>query len=252
MSAEELISIITPAYNAARFVGETIQSVQNQTHRNWEMLIVDDCSKDDTRALLEQHAAKDPRIRPIFQERNGGPARARNSALRAARSPLVAYLDSDDLWLPDKLTRQLRFMRSQRHEFTYTGFRRISVDAAKVGRYRKLVARLRYNDLLKDTAITTSTVMIDRAMTGDFEMPVTYYDDFATWLLILKRGHVAHGLDEDLTRYRVVGASVSRNKLKSAKMVWLAYRNIEQLSLPRSAWCFTNYACRAWFKYRGL
>jgi teichuronic acid biosynthesis glycosyltransferase TuaG len=249
---DQLISIITPAYNAARFIDETVNSVIAQTYQNWEMLIVDDCSKDDTREKLQALAARDSRVRPIFQERNGGPARARNAALRAAKSPLVAYLDSDDVWLPQKLERQLDFMRRENSSFSYTGFRRMSLDGQQVGAFKPLTPRLRYSDLLKNTAIMTSTVIIDRAVTGDFEMPVTYYDDFATWLLILKRGHIAHGLGEDLVRYRIVGASVSRNKFKSARMVWRAYRDIERLPLPTAAWCFTHYAWRAFRKYRSL
>jgi teichuronic acid biosynthesis glycosyltransferase TuaG len=248
----DLVSIITPAYNAARFIDETARSVIEQSYPNWEWHVVDDCSKDDTRAHLQRLAAQDPRIRPIFQAQNGGPARARNAALRAAKGPYVAYLDSDDQWLPQKLERQLAFMRERQTGISYTAFRRMTLQGEQVGELRPLTPQLRYADLLKNTAIVTSTVLIDRRVTGDFEMPVTYYDDFATWLLILKRGHVAHGLAEDLLRYRIVGASVSRNKLKSAQMVWRTYRDIEKLSLPYSAWCFTHYAWRAVRKYRRL
>lgn len=251
-SSDALVSVITPAYNAARFIDETAGSVIAQTYPHWEMLIVDDCSKDDTRVHLERLAAREPRIRPIFQTQNGGPARARNAALRAARGPYVAYLDSDDQWLPGKLERQLAFMRERHTGISYTAFRRMTTNGEQVGELRPLTPRLRYQDLLGNTAIVTSTVLIDRRITGDFEMPVTYYDDFATWLLILKRGHVAHGLAEDLLRYRIVGASVSRNKLKSAQMVWRTYRDIERLSLPYSAWCFAHYAWRAFRKYRTL
>jgi teichuronic acid biosynthesis glycosyltransferase TuaG len=249
---DELVSIITPAYNAARFVDETARSVIAQTYPHWEMLIVDDCSKDDTRAHLERLAAQDPRIKPIFQEKNGGPARARNTALRAATGAFLAFLDADDLWLPEKLEKQIAFMRERNSAFSYTGFRRMTTHGEQVGELRPLTPQLRYQDLLKNTAIVTSTVLIDRRVTGDFEMPVTYYDDFATWLLILRRGHVAHGLAEDLLRYRIVGASVSRNKSKSAKMVWRTYRDIEKLSVPYSAWCFSHYAWRAFRKYRSL
>lgn len=250
--SEVFVSIVTPAYNAARFIDETAHSVMAQTHTAWEMLIVDDCSKDDTRARLESLAQRDARIRPIFQAKNGGPARARNAALSAARSRVVAFLDGDDVWLPQKLERQLSFMREKNCAFSYTGFRRMTAAGDQVGEFRPLTPQLRYTDLLKDTAIMTSTVVIDRSVTGDFEMPVTYYDDFATWLLVLKRGHVALGLAEDLVRYRVVGQSVSRNKMRSARMVWRAYRDVEGLSLPKSSWYFANYAWRALRKYRSL
>ena len=249
---ETLVSIITPAYTAARFVEETARSVMAQTHPHWEMLIVDDCSKDDTRAVLERLSATEPRIRPIFQPKNGGPARARNTALEAARSPVVAFLDSDDLWLPEKLERQLAFMRAQQSGFGFTQFRRINHDGTQVGKLRTVPARMTYADLLKNTAIATSTVIIDRAICGDFRMPYAYYDDFTGWLGVLKRGGFAVGMPEDLMRYRVVGQSVSRNKWKSAYMIWRAMRDVEKLNAPYAAWCFAHYAARGWLKYRSL
>jgi teichuronic acid biosynthesis glycosyltransferase TuaG len=195
-----------------------VKSVQAQTHANWEMIVVDDCSKDDTRAVLARLAAADARIRPILQPANGGPAKARNTALEAARSPLVAFLDSDDCWLPGKLEKQLAFLRGCGSGFTFTEFRRMNADGTQVGELRLVPSRITYHQLLKNTAIATSTVLIDRAMTGDFRMPKAYYDDFTAWLAVLKRGGFACGLHEDLMRYRVVGQSVSRNKLRSAYM----------------------------------
>lgn len=252
MTGGELVSIVTPAYNGARFIKQTIDSVLAQTYANWEMVIVDDCSTDGTAELVERIGAADSRIRLIRQPKNGGPARARNAALQAARGRYVAFVDSDDLWLPQKLENQLRFMRERDSVFSFTGFRRIDESGAKVGQLRPIPAELSYPELLKNTAIVTSTVVIDRERVGSFVMPITYYDDFATWLAILKRGHVAHGLDEDLVRYRVVGQSVSRKKGKSALWVWRTYRDIERLSLPYAAWCFVNYAWRGYWKYRSL
>lgn len=249
---QELVSIVTPAYNASRFLEATVRSAIAQTYRQWEMLVVDDCSIDATAQVLARLAAEDPRVRPIAHERNGGPARARNTALRAARGGLVAFLDSDDLWLPQKLERQVSYLREVAGCFCFTGFRRIDESGERVGRFRPLPRRLAYRDLLKNTAIMTSTVLIDRRVTGDFTMPVTYYDDFAAWLGILRRGHIAHGLLEDLVRYRVVGRSISRNKGRSALWVWKTYREVERLSLPTAAWCFANYAWRGYLKYRSL
>lgn len=252
MVDRELVSIITPAYNCARFIQETIDSVLAQTHRNWEMLVVDDGSRDDTVAIVEGIGRDDPRIRVLRQQKNMGPACARNAGLQAANGSLVAFLDSDDLWLPNKLERQIEFMRSRDSAFSFTGFRRMDEKGLSIGALRAVPDRLSYSDLLKNTAIVTSTVVIDRSQTGDFIMPVTYYDDFAAWLSILKKGYVAHGLKDDLLRYRVVGQSISRNKRRSALWVWKTYREVEGLSLPRSIWCFGNYAWRAYRKYRSL
>lgn len=248
----ELISIITPAFNAARFVEETIRAVQAQTHENWEMLIADDCSHDSTAALVEGISSSDARVRLLRQQSNGGPARVRNAALSAARSALVAFVDSDDLWLPQKLERQLQFMRRSGAGLSYTGFRRIDEQGRQLGLLRPIPESLNYDQYLKNTAIVTSTVMVDRGITGDFRMPITRCDDFAAWLSIMRRGHVAMGLAEDLLRYRVVGNSISRNKARWAAGVWQTYRDIEKLALPYAAWCFCNYAWRGFRKYRVL
>lgn len=250
MPTSTLVSIITPAYRAARFVAETIRSVQAQTYPEWEMLVVDDCSPDDTCAVVESAAAGDPRVRLIRQEKNGGPAAARNVALGEARGRWLAFLDSDDLWLPEKLERQLHFHRRHGAKLTFTEFRRISEDGGRTGRRITVPERLDYRGLLGNTAIATSTVMVDRTRTGDFRMKKTYYDDFACWLQLLRSGGHALGLKEDLMRYRVAGGSVSRNKRRSAKEVWGAYRHVEGLDPLRSTWYFANYAMRGWIKYR--
>ncbi len=134
--------------------------------------------------------------------------------------------------------------------FSYTSFRRISQDGVRTGRLIRIPARLDYASLLKNTAIATSTVMLDRSVTGVFRMTKTYYDDLVLWLGLLKKGVVAHGLPLDLMRYRVVDRSVSRNKVNSARQVWKTYREIEQLGTLSAAWCFANYAARGWLKYR--
>jgi teichuronic acid biosynthesis glycosyltransferase TuaG len=247
---QELVSIVTPAWRAARFVGATIESVLAQDYPHWEMNIVDDCSPDETSAVVESFAARDSRVKLIRQPQNGGAAMARNAALEAARGRFIAFLDSDDLWHPGKLTRQLQFMRARNAAFSFTGFRRISQDGEVLGRLIHVPTNLKYRSLLKNTAIATSTVIVDRQVTGPIRMTRTYYDDFVLWLEITKRGVVAHGLDEDLMRYRVVSESISRNKTNSARQVWLTYRNIEKLGRVQSAWCFANYAARAWMKYR--
>lgn len=245
----ERISIITPAYNASQYIGETIRSVQAQDHQNWEMLIVDDGSPDNTAEVVASFAETDLRVK-LIQQRNSGPALARQRALEAAHGRYIAFLDADDYWLPGKLSRQFAFMREHQAAVSFTRFRRISADGRKQGHLVAIPERLSYWQLLSNTAIATSTAMVDRGLTGPFAMKKTYYDDFALWLDLLKRGFVAHGLQEDLMRYRVVGKSVSRNKGKSAKMVWRTYREVEGLGTVHAGWCFANYAVRAFLKYR--
>lgn len=247
---EASISIVTPAYNAERFIAETIKSVQAQTCRDWEMLVADDCSEDRTRDVVRELAAEDERVKLITLERNSGPAMARQAAVNVARGRFVAFLDSDDLWLQEKLERQLDFMQSLGAALSFTAFRRMSADGSRLGRLMHVPPHLTYHQLLGNTAIATSTAMIDRGRTGPFRMVKTYYDDFALWLEITRRGFAAFGLDEDLMRYRVLGGSVSRNKGRSALMVWRTYREVERLDLARASWSFACYAVNAMRKYR--
>ena len=250
--SQDLVSIITPAYRCAAVVGETIRSVLAQTHGDWEMLIAEDCSPDDTREVVRGWAERDPRIRLIALEKNGGPAAARNAALEQAKGRWLAFLDSDDVWLPEKLAKTIAFAKARNAAFAFTGFRRMSSDGAIVGRYIEAPARLSYRQLLGNTAIATSTVLLDATRVGTIRMKKTYYDDFDCWLQVLKKGLDAYGLDEDLMRYRVLEKSVSRNKRRSAGKVWHAYRHVEKLSLPASAWYFTQYAVRGLIKYRNF
>lgn len=252
MVNDGLVSIITPAYNAAKFIEEAIRSVQSQSYQNWEMIIVDDCSEDDTCSIVECMTKTDSRIRLIKHKTNGGAATARDTALKAANGRYIAFLDSDDLWLPDKLEHQLRFMEEVGAPLSYTRFRRISENADTCGNLIAIPLRLTYKQLLGNTAIATSTAVIDREKTGPFEITRTYYDDFELWLTILKRGLVAYGLDEDLMRYRVVNKSLSRNKLKSLRKVWQTYRQLEGLGRVPAAWYLVNYAWNALMKYRKL
>ena len=249
---ERLVSVIVPAYSAAAYIERTIESVRAQSYPHWEMLVADDCSPDATRALVRHWAARDERIRLIELERNGGPAAARNAALQRAQGRWIAFLDSDDLWLPQKLERSLAHARERRAALVFTGYRRISHDGSRTGAYIGVPATLTYRQLLGNTAIATSTVLIDRAVAGDVRMERVYYDDFACWLSILKRGHVAHGLDEDLMRYRVLAQSVSRNKGRSAREVWKTYRAVERLGILPAAWHFSRYAINAMRKYRAF
>jgi teichuronic acid biosynthesis glycosyltransferase TuaG len=248
-----LVSIITPAYRASEYIAATIKSVQAQDETNWEMLIADDRSPDNTCEVIESFGKADPRVRLIRQEQNAGPAVSRNAALAQARGRYIAFLDSDDLWLPGKLSAQLRFMRERDSALTYTEFRRVTQNGAETGRRIRVPASLTYNQLLCNTAIVTSSVLLDRSKTGPIKMKhEAPYDDFALWLQILKAGHVAHGLQEDMVRYRVVAGSVSRSKRTSAMRVWRNYRDIEHLGVIRSAWSFANYAARGWLKYKGF
>jgi teichuronic acid biosynthesis glycosyltransferase TuaG len=240
-----LVSIITPAWNSEAYIGATIASVRSQTMPDWEMLIADDCSSDRTAEVVESLARGDARVRLIRLRSNGGPARARQAALEAAGGGYLAFLDSDDLWLPAKLERQIAFMHAKGAALSYTSFRRISADGRRIGRQRRIPSSLGYSQLLRNTAIATLTAMVDRRRAGKVSFRDAGYDDFCLWLSILRQGHVAYGLNEDLARYRVRGNSVSSRPLRSARWVWNIYRNVERLTFPQAAWCLANFGVRA-------
>ena len=249
---DNLVSIITPAYKAASYVGETIESVLSQDYPDWEMIIVDDCSPDDTLEVLQSWQEKDPRIKVIPADENGGPAAARNIAINCAEGRWIALLDSDDIWMAGKLSKQLAFHQEKGATMSYTRGRRFQGDVSNPGHLIAAPEEIRYAELLGNTAIITSTVLVDRNKTGDFNMKNAYYDDFVCWLDLLRSGGLAVGLQDDLLRYRVLPGSVSRNKLRSAKEVWKTYREIEKLGLFASARHFCYYAIHGILKYKKL
>ncbi|AKE52344.1 glycosyl transferase [Kangiella geojedonensis] len=249
----ELVSIIMPAHFAEKHIWSSVESVMKQSHTNWELFIIDDCSKDNTLSVIRNLASQDERIKVVSLEKNVGPAMARNAGLKKARGRYIAFLDSDDYWLPNKLQRSLEAMKNNSADFIYTSYRRVDSENNKLGRFIHVPKSMTYSKLLGNTAITTSTVVYDSSVIGKVYMQDVYYDDFACWLEILKRGGKAYGLNEDLTRYRLTGIdSVSGNKINSAKKVWWQLRHHEKLGLISAIRAFMSYSIRGYLKHRKL
>lgn len=250
MSAENpLVSIITPAYNASADIEASIKSAIEQTYSNWEMLITDDCSTDNTREIILRYSNIDPRVILLQNKVNSGPAEARNNSLNIAKGRYIAFLDSDDLWLPEKLESQIGYMNQKECGFCFTQYRRF-VDLDETGRLIDVPdKKITYSQLLKGNCIYTSTVLIDKEVSGEFKMTKTFYDDYVLWLELLKKGVHAYGLKKDLMRYRVRKGSVSRNKLNSAKEVWKLFRDEEQLPLIKRIWYFGHWGMHNVAKY---
>lgn len=249
-SHRPVVSVITPAFRAAAYLEKTISSVRAQTFSDWEMIIVDDASRDGTAEILSSQSTIEPRIRWEIAPQNRGPGPTRNRALELARGRYVAFLDADDLWDPPKLQRQLTWMRSRGDAFTFTGYRVVSREGEVRGEISAIPEHMHYADLLKNTVIGCLTVVLDRDQTGPLSFPaLRTSQDTALWLSLLKRGMVAVGIPEVLASYRLVGDSNTRNKLKAAKGVWELYRGHEHLSVPRCAWYFANYAIRGAMKH---
>jgi teichuronic acid biosynthesis glycosyltransferase TuaG len=248
MFNEGLVSIIMPAWKADQFISEAIQSVIGQTYDNWELLIVDDCSPDSTVEVVEKFCETDSRITLLKQYKNQGPASARNLALQKAEGRWIAFLDSDDVWSNKKLEAQLVFHQSTSAVLSFTGYSRFTGEQ-RSGRAINVPSKLNYHQLLRNTCIATSTVLIDRRLSGSFVMKNTYYDDFVCWLDMLRGGSFAVGLNQPLMKYRVLPGSVSRNKIKSAMEVWKILRTFEGLTLSASLMCFISYAFHGILKY---
>jgi len=241
-----LVSIITPSYNSKRFIKETIDSVLNQTYQNWEMIIVDDKSKDDSVEYIKSLIQNESRIKLIALENNVGAAMARNKALEFATGRYIAFLDSDDIWLSNKLDTQLKFMQDNDYAFTFSSYIPFSEDGLIEYRIINVPKELDYSQYCKNTIIGCLTVIIDKKKVGDFRMPnIRSSHDMALWLLILKRGFKAYGLNEVLAKYRLVSTSNTAKKSKAAKEVWDVYRKVEQLSIMKSSWYFVNYVYNA-------
>ena len=242
-----LVSIITPAYNAENYLSETIESVQKQYFRDWELIIVDDCSTDCTNVLANEYAKNDSRIKVIKATQNGGVAKARNIGLENATGEYIAFVDSDDLWKPDKLGKQLEFMQRNSCVLSYTDFQKFNSSDGSLGKVMRCPKRMRANDILKNTAIGCLTVMVDKKQAGEFCMPpLNHTEDNCTWYHILKdTGQSAYNVGEVLALYRDGNASMTKNKGKSAKQQWYTYRGYFKFSTIKSAYYFTCYAINA-------
>ena len=240
------ISIITPSYNSKRFIKECIDSVLAQTYQEWEMLIVDDCSKDGSVAFIQTLIADEPRIKLIPLKQNVGAAEARNEALKIAQGRYIAFLDSDDIWLPNKLEVQLTFMKKHNYPFTFTAYTPISEDAQVEFKTIHVPKSVTYKQYLANTIIGCLTVIIDKEQTGDFRMPnIRSSHDMALWLDILKRGFKAYGLNQNLAKYRLVSNSNTAKKYKAIKEVWDVYRNIEHFGVIKSSYYWIQYLYHA-------
>lgn len=249
MSTEqELVSIIVPVHNAGAYIEKTIETVKAQTYRQWELLLVDDCSTDDSRQKIRSFMQEDSgQIRLIEKKHNEGAAEARNTGIEAARGRYVAFLDADDLWMPDKLSKELAFMKERQAAFVFTAYEFGDRDGTGTGKIVSVPSELTYFKALSRTVIFTTTVLLDTGRTGRdlIRMPDIKSEDTATWWKILRNGFTAYGLNEVLAIYRRPANSLSSNKLEAIRRIWNLYRRQEHLSFIYSLYNLFFWALRA-------
>lgn len=251
MEREEkrLVSIIIPVFNVEKYIIETLECVEKQTYPHWEVIMVEDGSTDNTVACIKDYlqSTQNHKMRLVHQEVNGGAARARNRGLKEAGGRYIAYLDADDLWMPEKLERELAFMEEKQAAFAFTGYEFADEQGRGTGKIVRVPHTLNYKEALKNTTIFTTTVMFDTEKIPKelLEMPIIKSEDTALWWKVLRNGYTAYGLDENLVKYRRVGNSLSSNKLEALRRIWNLYRRAEGMSIPASAWNFCFWAVRA-------
>ena len=243
---QPLVSIIMPCYNMATYIAESIKSVIAQTYTNWEMLIIDNVSNDNTVEIVKQFCAIDERIRLIQNEQQIGIGPSRNKAIRVAKGRFLAFLDADDIWSPEKLSTQVAFMTEKNVGFSFTSYDCIDEKGDKLQRMIRQSGDMRYHDYLHNTVIGCSTVMLNTDIVGPVTMPdFRTSEDTATWLDILRKGYCAYSIDKILVSYRIRRQSASSNKFKAACDLWKVYRKQERLPLFKTIGCFSSYAYHA-------
>ena len=245
-----LVSIVTPAYNSEKLIAETIECVQAQSYSNWEMLIVmDKGTTDRTAEIVQSYSQKDPRIQLTHIKDQKGLALSRNRALQLAKGQYIAFLDSDDLWLPEKLKNQIEFMQKNKAAFSTHHFRRMSAEGHNIGKLLPVPEIIQYEDLLINNMIGCLTVMIDQSQTGRLQMQETKHEDFLLWLDVLKKGFPCYGLNQDLARYRIMPQSRSANKLEMIQYRWKILREFEHIGFLASLRLVFLYGMTSLKKY---
>ena len=245
---KEKVSIIVPMYNAEKFIGKTIESVLSQTYENWEMLIMNDVSTDNSLAVVNEFAKKDDRIMVVNTEKNMGVVKGRNHLIDLANGKYIAFLDADDYWHSQKLEKQIQFMKEKNAGISCTEYTRVKENGEKINEV-VIKSEISYTDMLKNNYLGCLTVMYDVEKVGKrYFKELEKNEDYVLWLEIVKDVKTIYGLKQNLAYYRVLDNSRSSNKVKTAKVRWEIYRKIEKLSLLKSIYYFLHYAIRAVLK----
>lgn len=246
-----IVSIITPLYNSEKYITETILSVQNQTFKNWEYIIVNDCSIDKSLEVVKNLADKDPRLKIISNTTNKGPAISRNKGIREAQGTYLTFIDSDDVWDNQFIEKSIHFLEKKKCHFVFSSYQRCNENLDPILKDFIVPSRVNYKSILKTNPISCLTAFIKISETGKFYMPeINKRQDFGLWLAILKKVPFAYGNKEVLAKYRIRQGSVSRNKFKAMTYQWKIYREVEDFNLLKSVYYTTYWAIQGYIKYK--
>ncbi|SFC56097.1 glycosyltransferase family 2 protein [Flavobacterium phragmitis] len=238
----DLVSILTPTYNTEKFIRATIESVQNQTYENWEMILVDDGSTDQTVSVIEEFAQKDSKIKVFKLEKNSGNGFARNVALDKASGKYIAYLDSDDLWRSDKLEKQIQFLKAKNLHFTFSYYDCIGEEGNDLNRRVENPQPLTYKQLFFCNYVGNLTAIYDAEYFGKIKLESSQKrQDWRIWLTILKQIKTAEAIPEPLAFYRIRKDSISSSKFKLIKHNFGVYREFHGYNLVFSIFLMMRF-----------
>lgn len=247
----KLVSIITPTFNSANYIAETIQSVQNQTYLHWELIIVDDGSTDHTISIIQEIQKVEPRIQLIRQEKNVGPAITRNKGIELAKGNYLTFLDADDLWFSNFIENSINTIEKTKIPFVFSSYRRSDEVLNFVYSDFIVPQKVTYSDILKTNSISCLTAFLDIEVLGKKFMPIIHKrQDMGLWLQYLKEIPYAYGIQEPKAIYRIRKNSLSRKKSDLIKYQWQFYRKVEKLSVIHSAYYMMHWMVRGFLKYR--
>lgn len=245
------VSIITPSYNSAEYLEETIQSVINQSFQDWEWLITDDCSQDNSAQIIQKY--NDPRIKLVVLEKNAGAGGARNNALQRAAGRFITFLDSDDVWYPDFLEKMVGFMEQNGAELAYSSYARCDENLNPILKDFEADTTVDFNNLLKTCRLSLLASMYDSQRVGKFFFPEgSKREDHIMWLNLLKKIPQGLPLRETLSKYRMRAGSVSRDKKAIIKEQYLVYRQFMGFSMLKSVYYTCHWALNGFLKYSKL
>lgn len=247
---EPLVSIITPIYNAEKYLDETILSVINQSYKNWELILIDDCSVDKSYEIIKKYLKNDKRIKYLKNNKNIGPALTRNKGINNSNGEYIAFLDSDDFWKKSKLKNQIDFMRKNKLYLCHGNYYFCN-PYGEILKEVRVSEKIDYKTLLKENQFKTMTMIVKKEILEGIRFQDIKHEDFAFFLDILKKIDYSMSDKDQIDSFCRIGkVSVSSNKLKSALWTWKIYRKYEKLNLLQSMYYFINYALRGIKKYK--